>query len=58
MLGPAFRYESLPLLGAYCIPRGADYVNKDTYEKFKTAIFSSVYGNAAAAYFNDIAKTW
>lgn len=58
VLGAGFRYETISLLGSYCIPKGADYVDAKTYEAFKTSIFSSVYGNAAASYFHDIAATW
>ena len=58
VLGVGFRYESKSLLGSFCIPKGEDYVDKATYESFKTAFFGSVYGNAAASYFHDIAATW
>jgi len=46
------------LLNSFCVPNGADYVDNKTLESFKTAFFGSVYGNAAASYFHDIAAAW
>jgi len=48
--GPAFRYETLNVLNAFCIPNGEDYMDAETYEAFKDAFFNSVYGEKAGVW--------
>jgi len=56
--GTPFRYESLNVLNAFCIPNASDYVDQQTYESFKTAFFSSVYGQTAGVWAYNIMKAW
>jgi len=42
--GVAFRYNTKSILGNFCIPDGADYMDSSTVEAFKKAFFDSVYG--------------
>ena len=43
-----FRYSTQSLLGHFCIPKGSDYVDEETYNAFKEAFFESSYGAASA----------
>jgi uncharacterized membrane protein YagU involved in acid resistance len=53
-----FRYSTENLLGHFCVPKGSDYVDKQTFEAFKKGFFESVYGAESARYVNDVIKSW
>jgi hypothetical protein len=55
---PAFRYNSEPLVGHFCLP-SSNYTNITSMkEVFKNAFFNNVMSNKLSLYFYDIYKCW
>lgn len=52
-----FRYKTITA-GSSCLPDGASYVNKDTFETIKNAFTNNAYGDAAARWIVNIVSAW
>jgi len=46
--GSWFRYDTIKVASSFCLPNGASYVNKETFDTIKGAFQSNIYGKTAA----------
>jgi hypothetical protein len=53
-----FRYNTVSVLGAWCLPDGKDYINEGTWQKVQSAFLQNAYGEKVGLWISSIAKSW
>lgn len=56
--GKPFRYNSVNVLGHFCLPNATDYTDAATLDKIKSALFNNTVGDTVGEWVFSIAKAW